>query len=114
MRAAWIVLIACGLASASLAESPDLKARTSDLPLASLEVRPQHELWIRVKPAHAGEARDVMREVATRYRETAETQEPVTVVLLLGGRPLAREVYSPAAPAAGTTKQDGEPDAKTP
>lgn len=51
------------------------------------------EIWIRIKPENSGETRDIMAQVADLYRDVARYDEPVTVILWVGGRPWVRFRY---------------------
>jgi hypothetical protein len=74
-------------------DTPAFRAAAQALPLLSLEVRPDSELWIRVEPERAAEARDVMADVAALYRTHRAGSEPVRVLLFVGQRPIASETY---------------------
>ena len=53
----------------------------------------ENEIWLRIPPDYAGEHRDIMAENADLYRAETGTNEPVTVMLWVGGRPYARQQY---------------------
>jgi hypothetical protein len=56
---------------------------------------PRGEVWIRIKPEHAAEMRDIMDRVADLYREVTAYEEPLTVMHWVGNRPHARLQYPP-------------------
>ena len=47
------------------------------------------EVWIRIKPSYSRETRDVMAQVSDLYRSTVRPGKPVTVMLWVGGQPMA-------------------------
>jgi hypothetical protein len=51
------------------------------------------EIWIRIKPAYSRETHDIMGQVADLYITTMQYEEPVTVMLWVGGQPMARCEY---------------------
>lgn len=72
---------------------PLLSLHTAD-PLQPEKKGPQKgELWIRINPANSYETRDIMAQVADLYRTTVRYEEPVTVMLWVGGQPMARFEY---------------------
>jgi hypothetical protein len=94
--AAAVLLAALLLPFAARAEAgdtPAFRAAAQALPLLSLEVQPGSELWIRVQPERAAEARAVMGDVAELYRAHRGGSEPVRVLLFVGARPIATETY---------------------
>jgi len=53
----------------------------------------ENEIWLRIPPDYAAEHRDIMAENADLYRAETGTNELVTVMLWVGGRPYARQQY---------------------
>lgn len=51
------------------------------------------EVWIRIQPHRSGETRGIMAQVADLYRSTLRHEKPVTVMLWVGGQPMARFEY---------------------
>ena len=54
------------------------------------------EVWIRIKVQHSREFKDIMAQVADLYREVTWYDEPVTVMLWVGGHPWAKFQYQPS------------------
>jgi hypothetical protein len=53
------------------------------------------EIWVRIKVDHAPEHRDIMAQVADHYKMVTGNENPVTVLLWVGGRPWAKYQYPP-------------------
>ncbi len=53
----------------------------------------ENEIWLRIPADYAAEHRDIMAENADLYRAETGTNEPITIMLWVGGRPYARHQY---------------------
>ena len=53
------------------------------------------EIWVRIKVDHSREFKDIMAQIADLYKEVTYFEEPVTVMLWVGGRPWAKFQYPP-------------------
>ena len=55
----------------------------------------EDEVWIRIKVDHSREYKDIMAQIADFYKESTRHDEPVTVLLWVGGKPWAKFQYPP-------------------
>ena len=53
----------------------------------------QGEIWIRIRPGKSDETRDIMAQVADLYKTILRYEQPVKVMLWVGGQPMARFEY---------------------
>ncbi len=56
---------------------------------------PKGEIWVRIKVDHSREFKDIMAQIADFYKEVTYFEDPVTVMLWVGGRPWAKFQYPP-------------------
>jgi hypothetical protein len=51
------------------------------------------DVWIRIQPNYSSETRDIMAQVADLYKTMVNQEQTVTVMLWVGGQPMARFEY---------------------
>ncbi len=52
------------------------------------------EIWIRINGAYSKEQNEIMAQAADLYRSNVDFDGEITVLLWVGGQPIARETYS--------------------
>ncbi len=65
------------------------------------------ELWIRIKVEHSREFKEIMAQVADLYKDVANYNNPVTVLLWVGNRPWAKFTYP--SPESDAYYENGNP-----
>ena len=72
---------------------PLLTIHTAD-PLKPDKPGPKRgDVWVRINAGNSKETRDIMAQVADLYRTALKYDDPVTVMLWVGGQPMARFEY---------------------